>query len=179
MKKFIGCLALLVTTALRAEIYTWTDSSGVVHFSDKPHVGATEVKLPSVQTFSNPPPAENSAPASSQPEDISVENAVNSEENAYKITIMEPADQATIRNNQGYVPIVISMEPELKKENSLQLIFDNKPVGEPQAATVFSLRDVNRGTHTIAIHALDEEGEVIATSNTVTFFMHRPKIGGG
>ncbi|MBL7004525.1 MAG: DUF4124 domain-containing protein [Gammaproteobacteria bacterium] len=37
---FIG-----VFSSVQAEVYKWTDSKGKIHFSDKPHANATEVKV--------------------------------------------------------------------------------------------------------------------------------------
>lgn len=177
MNTFIkGCLFLLVAFPLQAEVYTWTDSKGVVHFSDEPHAGASEVKLPPVQSFSNPPasPTQGENPTGEKSDALS-----SAEDTEYKITILQPEDQETIRNNQGYVPVLLNIEPELKKTDTLQLIFDNKPIGKPQSSTVFSLRDIERGSHSIAIQAFNEAGEAIGTSETITFFMHRPRVGMG
>ncbi|MFC3907599.1 DUF4124 domain-containing protein [Legionella dresdenensis] len=153
------------------QIYQWTDSGGVVHFSDRPHPGAKEIELPQAQ--SNAPAA---APA---PTDQPAEESAGKEnDRGYNsLMISQPANESTIRNNQGYVPVVIAIEPELKPNDKLQLLYDGETIGAPQSTPVFQLNDVKRGSHTIAVQVIDGQGEVIQTSESITIFMHRPRVG--
>ncbi|WP_133130579.1 DUF4124 domain-containing protein [Legionella yabuuchiae] len=169
MKKIV-LLAVLVLLSLpmQAQIYKWTDSSGTVHFTDKPRPGAEKVDLPAVQTFSSPPIEQASTPEPPQ---------LGDEVKNYKIEIVEPQNQATIRNNQGYISVMLQVTPELKEDDKVQILFDGSPLGEPQANTVFALQDVNRGSHSIAAQLVGADGKVIKTSETITVFMHRPRVG--
>ncbi len=154
---------------VQAQVFKWTDSSGVVHFSDKPHEGAVQVELPNVQPSSLPPPnPTGEAPGAP---------LATPEATTYTVTISQPEDQATIRNNQGYVPVIVELEPKMATENKLQMIYDGSPLGEPQVAPVFALRDIPRGSHTIAVQLLNSAGEVISTSDSITFYLHRPMAG--
>jgi hypothetical protein len=164
----------LTTTVLWAEIYKWTDANGVVHFSDKPHPGAAQITLPPVQSFSTPPVPVEAAPTFQENQ----EAAVASNEN-YTITTKEPEDLATIRNTQGYIPVSFVVEPELKNGDQIQLLLDGKPMGEPQASTVFALRNIDRGTHTIEAQILNNAGEVVSTSEEITVFMQQPRVNMG
>lgn len=163
--------AAIAINPLQAEIYKWTDSSGNIHFSDSPHPGAEQLKLPKIQTYSAPV-----VPASDKTPDLQAEPEITGYE---KINILQPQDQLTIRNTQGYVSIVTELDPMLKKGDKLQVIFDGSPVGKPQESSVIALRDINRGSHTIAIQALDKEGKVLITSDTITIFMMPPRVGMG
>ncbi|WP_133127299.1 DUF4124 domain-containing protein [Legionella nagasakiensis] len=167
MKILLLCFLIMISP-LQAQIYKWTDSSGNVHFSDKPHPGAEKVELPEVQTFSSPLPS---------PDSPSLADEATESLTDYTITILAPKDQETIRNNQGYVAVNIQLEPELKTGDKLQMIFDGMPLGEPQATTVFALRDMNRGSHTLAVQVVNEKSKVLKTSDTITIFMHRPRVG--
>jgi hypothetical protein len=42
-----------------AQIYKWTDSQGVIHFSDTPHDGAQKLNIPDAQTYSPPSPKQD------------------------------------------------------------------------------------------------------------------------
>jgi hypothetical protein len=55
----------------------------------------------------------------------------------------------------------------------MQLLLDGKPHNKPQTHSMFSLKDINRGEHRIKMLLLDEEGKIIASSTSVTFYMHR------
>lgn len=164
------CIAI---NPLQAQIYKWTDSTGDVHFSDKPHPGAEEIELPKVQTYSVPAtPVEDkvSEPAA---------DTSNSEAAYNKITIVQPEDQATIRNTEGYVSLITELEPQLRKGDKLQVIFDGMALGKPQATTMIALRDINRGAHTFAVQVLDSQGQVLNTSDTITVFMMPPRTNMG
>ena len=168
------CAVLLIFLSLVntcvAQVYRWTDSNGVVHFSDRPHPGSQILNLPGSQPFSTPtatPPADTASPA--------VESDPEPEYTVVAIT--QPTQDATIRNNQGYVPIIINIEPELRAGDKLQILFDDKPIGAPQTGKLFALNEIDRGTHTIAVQVIDKDGNVLNLSDTITFYMQRPRVG--
>ena len=41
---------------------------------------------------------------------------------------------------------------------------------------MFALRNIDRGEHQIKLELLNEKGKVIASSEAVTFYMHRARI---
>ncbi len=169
----LGLLGVVVVGSACADIYKWVDSNGTVHFTDSPHKGARPVELGPMQTYTPPPPPPPPAPGTKLPAD-------NNGTHAYKsVSISQPADQATIRNNNGYVPVLVETNPELQQGDGLQLIYDGNPLGKPQVAKVFMLNEVYRGTHTVAVQIVDADGKEILTSDQVTFFMHRPRVGMG
>jgi hypothetical protein len=168
---FLFCCAIICNTSL-AQIYKWTDSNGDVHFSDKPHPGAEQIQLPNSQTYS--PPLKAEVPVSTEPPPP----AANTDNQPYNsVVIIQPEDQATIRNNQGYLSVIVQLDPELRPGDKIQMILDGEPIGAPQATPVFALRDINRGSHTVAVKILSSEGKELNSSNTVTVFMHQPQVG--
>jgi hypothetical protein len=169
----IAALIMIVCTSY-AEVYTWTDSQGVVHFSDSPHQGAEKIKLPEDQSFSTPSPS-SSSPAPKQEDVLTHEE--DSEKSYTKVAIREPLNQATIRNNQGYVLVSVELEPKLSEGDNLQILFDGAPLGEPQPHTVFELNGIYRGSHTIAVQVLNANGDVLLVSDPITIFMQRPRVG--
>ena len=173
--KGFGFLSLMLFAAMpaHAEIYKWVDASGGVHYSDIPHPGAQRMVIPGVQSFTPPAPVETKTDES---------QTVGSAEaaKAYKsLAIVQPADQATIRNNQGYVLINVAIEPPLQDGDLLQIIFDGNPFGKPQSNLSFALSNINRGTHTLSVQVLDKHGKVILKSKPIQFFMHRPRVNMG
>lgn len=160
---------LLAASVAQGQIYKWTDEQGNVHFSDKPHKGAEKIELPQVQTYSPPP----------LPEPIQVaEEADEGEERAYEtVKITQPENQATLRDNQGLVHVAVALSPDLKPGDRIQLIYDGEKLGPPQKTPNFILNNVLRGAHSIAVQIEDSEGQVLATSEPVTIYMHRPRVG--
>lgn len=174
MKKYWKLFVIFfVTTVAQAQIYKWTDSSGNVHFSDKPQPGAQEIKLPPTQTYSPPPqvPIEQVT----NPTKPDNGDGVGYDE----ISIVQPEDQSTIRNTEGYVSIIADLKPALRKGDTIQVLFDGSPLGKPQTTTVIALRDINRGSHTLAVQALSPKGKVLITSSTITIFMMQPRVNMG
>ncbi len=166
---FSFLLLMVLASVALAKVYKWTDNQGNVHFSDKPHRGAVEIDLPPVQTYS--------PPEIPQPTDETPDAADEDGDTYEEVVILQPENGATIRNNQGLIPVQAKTVPELREGDQLQLIFDGQKMGSPQKLPSFTLNNVFRGTHTIAIQVIDAEGKELKTSDTVTVHMHRPRVG--
>lgn len=166
MRVVCGLLLTVAAGLSHATIYRTVDAQGVVHFDDHPSPGAQEVHLQEVQTYQ---------PAPSGKTESLPKPAVST--NRYKhITISQPADKDTVRNNDGSVAISIELDPTLQQHHKVQIILDGQPAGEPQAATTFSLKDIYRGTHALVAKVLNGAGEPVGESQTVNFTMHRPMV---
>ena len=138
MRKISYCVFSLLfsvcsATVVHAEVYTWTDREGVVHFSDQPAPGAKSVYIAPVQTYS-PPPA-----STIQPAPVAVKPSAPSYE---EVHITSPQHEDTIRNPQGYIPVTVEVKPALAEGDKIQLLVDGQMMGQPQAAGSFTLQDV-------------------------------------
>ncbi|MCX7117539.1 MAG: DUF4124 domain-containing protein [Legionellales bacterium] len=162
-------LLMLSDQSFSSTIYKWTDSNGSVHFSDKPYPGAEEIKLPVVQSYSSPKNAQEKQKTQIMP--------IEATQSYERVSIAQPEDQSTIRNPQGYVPVIIELSPTLRKNDEVQMILDGAPLGAPQKATVFALKELLRGSHTIAIQVLDSKGNVLTSSQPITIYMMPPRVG--
>lgn len=171
--RVLAALLMALVGISHAQIFKWTDSQGVVHFSDNPHSGAQKVVVPKAQSFS--PPVSQTPVTNEEPK----KKSVPGDAKYTKITIMQPQNEATIRNNQGYVVVAVELEPALVDGDMLQMLFDGAPMGEPQPNTLFQLNGIYRGKHTLAVQVLNAAGEVLLTSDPITIFMHRPRVGMG
>lgn len=165
----IGLMAL--STSLQAEIYKWTDSDGNVHFSDKAHQGAETIQLPPVQTYSPPKEEAPSAP---------VLNNASTNDVAYtSVAFVQPVDQATVRDNRGNFSVVINVEPTLDPDDKIQLLLDGNPIGTPKNTTALQLTGVNRGSHSLQAQILNSDGQVLKSSEIITIYLHRARMGRG
>lgn len=160
---------MMIICASYAQIYKWTDSQGVVHFSDTPHTGAQAIDEQQIQNYSPPKPAISSQ--SAMPLTASKEGVYTN------LAITQPTDQATIRNSQGYVVVTVNVEPKLFAGDKAQVVFDDKPQGAPQTKLLFQLNGIYRGSHTIAVQIVSADGQVVRTSPSITIFMQRPRVG--
>lgn len=167
MKTMTTLLFLICIAPLYAQIYKWTGSDGGVHFTDEPRPGAEKIELPDVQTFTSPEPEEQqNQQQAEKPEAIK----------SY-VEILSPNNEATIRNNEGVVRVQLGIRPTMQPGQKTQIIFDGNPIGEPTANTIFNLKDINRGAHTIGAQLLDAKGKVLGQSKSITIYMHRPRVG--
>jgi hypothetical protein len=176
LKDGLVVLGVLLATSLWAQttqVFKWTDGSGNVHFTDKPHPGAEEIPLPSAQPSSSAQPPN---PTPIKQEAQGADEQVTAYQN---ISIVQPSEQETIRNSQGYISVILDIQPKLMPGDKVQMIYDGAPVGEPLATTVIALQDVHRGSHTLAAQILDGDGNLLMKSATITIYMMPPRVGMG
>ncbi|KTD00828.1 DUF4124 domain-containing protein [Fluoribacter gormanii] len=178
MNKFFVSLSLMmvICASYAAQIYRWTDSQGNVHFSDTPHEGAEIVTIPDSQSFSSPAPS-NSQTSTQEPEQTDHNDTVKLKHSYTTIAIAEPANGATVRNNQGFVMVTAQIEPDLHPGDKLQLLYDDVALGEPQTNITFEINGMYRGSHSLAVQVLDAEGNVIDKSEAITIYVFRPRVG--
>lgn len=180
MLKMQGCrvsskiLLLLITSLLSVcsyagekKIYAWKDKSGVLVFSDTPHIGAKEIKLTSQDLTM---PATNT--------DI-LNNQTKAQPVAFSIGIASPEHQQTIRENTGSVYVSTRITPRFENDFTIQLFLDGKAYGAASDTSTFALRDVERGEHTLQVKLYNKQNQVIATSPLSVFFMHRKGLSLG
>ena len=163
MRKLL-ILILFIPLISMANVYKWTDENGNVHFSDHQIKGAEKVKLPELQTFSDLPKIEAETAHAKAP---------STDAHGYQsIAIKQPEMNATIRNNTGIVAVNVSIEPQLEELHKVQLLLDGNPVGQPKPGTLFQLKDVKRGEHTVAARIVDQNGTTLLESEKVTIHLH-------
>ncbi|WP_461480586.1 DUF4124 domain-containing protein [Porticoccus sp.] len=156
---------LLCATALpaAAQVYKTVDEQGNVTYTDKPPSDdntAEPVDLPAINTQ----PALQPRPAESK----------KTAEIGYKeVSILAPAQDATIPPGQLNVVVQIFLEPALKPGHRVQLLHNGSPYGEPAYATSFSIDSLIRGEHSLQAQIIDENGAVVAQSGSRTIHVKR------
>lgn len=172
MKRLIFILMLLPTLSF-SDIYTWTDSQGVVHFSDEPKEGASLLILPDISSVTSPT-------AGIVPNDQSINNPPQEKKQEpfvyQSIEIIQPANEETIRNPQGAITVMLKILPVFNPQDKVQLYYDGQKIGEPQSSLVFNLQGLNRGTHTLSAAILDKNSHQLMLSSSITIFMMPPRV---
>ena len=165
MKLLIFLVFWILSISAQAEIYKTVDESGNIIYTDmKPRdVESEKVKLKPITPiekpyFQNPAPPPNTS-------NESVESEYYSD-----FKIIDPFDQATVRNKQSF-SVQVSIQPKLRAGHKIRLLLDGEVV-ETKRGTLFSLEDVERGAHTITVELLDARGKVIKSSSN-TVYVHR------
>lgn len=175
MKVFVSLLLMMIICASNAQIYKWIDNQGGVHFSDTPQKGAQIITLPDEQNSSSlPSVTPQTATKSNKLHDHTL---VKLKHSYTKMEIVRPESGATIRNNQGFVTVTAQTEPDLFPGDKLQLLYDNAALGAPQKNPVFEINGMYRGSHTLAVQVMDEAGNAIDSSDPITIYVFRPRVG--
>lgn len=164
----ITCLTLLFAVeAIAAKVYVYRNAEGVLVFSDTPHPDAEEIS-PKSKIESIPSQAPSTVRSS-------VNNSEQAEE-SYQVRLVQPIEQATIRDNTGSVYVAVQVSPTYQPEHQVRVLLNGKAVIQPQNRSVFMLKDVYRGEHQLKVELLDVNGKVIASSKPRTFYMHRASV---
>lgn len=168
MRTWLPVLLLLLLPALApAAVYKWVDPDGTVHFSDSPHEGAEEVHVAPPQTYTPGPlpPVTPSEAAPVPPPDYT------------RFELVAPANDATLRDNTGAIPLKFAIEPALKVAQGHKLVVLVDGVAQPAVkASSTTLKNVDRGTHTLEGQIVDNRGEVLMSSQSITVHLFRQSI---
>jgi hypothetical protein len=167
MKKAVWLL-LITSLALSAaddkKVFVTKDKNNNLVFSDSPSPGATQVTVKDTATVM--------APTSSSP----LPTPVVQEDTKFEVAISKPEQQGTVRENSGTVYVSGQIKPMFSTGLRVKLYLDGKQVAGPTGNANFILHDVERGEHQLLLELLNENGKVIATSPTTTFYLHRASI---
>jgi len=173
MGRFIITLLLILPLCAQAVVYKSIDRQGHVIFSDTPQRGSKPVKIQTPQTYTPPPsPLATTTPTPTSQQD---EQAVGPFK-YHTFAISFPIQNDTLRDNSGNMTVNINLVPPLRSGDKVQLEMNGKKLGFPQATTVFSLTNVDRGTHNIQAKIIDKNGKAIGKSGAVIFHMHQARI---
>lgn len=165
-------LAASLPAAQATEAWRSVDRDGNVEYSDTPRPGAVRIELPTPQAPAPPtlsPPSPVVEPAS----EVTSAAAV-----PYRaITITDPAEDDTVRDNGGNLIVSVKLEPPLQTAfgHRLQLLLDGEVHATIEGSN-FALSELDRGSHVLQAEALGQDGEVLATSPPVRFHLHRTNV---
>jgi hypothetical protein len=181
MRRLLVLLFLLPILTFADDIYQTHDQDGGVTYTDQPVDGAKKVNLPPIQVYE----PQSSESAESQGTHTSAKEATAEPDKIIKynsININQPADQMTVRDNNGYVLVDVVVEPYLDDTHQLVLLIDGKPFpetkpGKDQQQTFdFSLMNIDRGEHTLVAQIQDSKQQVVLETPPTTFFMRRGPV---
>jgi len=94
------------------------------------------------------------------------------------LVILEPAAEATLRDNGGNVPIRVTTSPRLQRHagHRLRVALDGTLRSDSSTRARITLRNVDRGRHEIVAVIVDETQTELARSRPVTFYLHRRSL---
>ncbi len=161
--------ALLVwTTGLFAAVYKSVDAEGNVVYTDEPVGNGKPIDLPPLSTI--PPPKYTPSKPSAKPRGPAF---------GYReLSIVAPAQDETLRDNTGAVPVSAGIEPPLNAAagHRFQYYLDGQTQGKPTASNQIVIANVDRGAHNVAVAVVDGNGKEVTRSSPVQFHLHRQSI---
>ncbi|EGR0304068.1 DUF4124 domain-containing protein [Vibrio alginolyticus] len=170
---------LIASIAFAQVAYTWVDENGVVHFSDTPNKGAKAIALPNLEASAPAPEVESTeslAPQTTPPTASQNKPEKTTDQPLpLQLSMLTPKHNETIRSNRGIINIQLETNRKLGIGEQLQLLLDGKPYGAPQNHIVWQLNNIDRGTHTLAVHA-KRSGKLIASTSPITVHLHRASV---
>lgn len=170
---------------LSAGVYQWRDANGNIVFGDSPPDSnvATEIELPTLtvaDSYSSdgkdkkkkakqPVKAESEQQVESKP----VAQATTAPAVSYeRFVVKSPKKGAVIRANNGNVLVKFDLKPALQDGHGLVVYLDGKQVASG-AATVFSLKALDRGEHSLFAVVHNQNNNVLKNTPTVQFSVLR------
>ncbi|MNJ63900.1 hypothetical protein D3C77_598280 [compost metagenome] len=72
--------------------------------------------------------------------------------------------------------MVAGSEPPLRPGHAYQLLLDGQPLSAAGAGPGFQLRNVDRGSHRLAVEILDAHGHSLIRSAEQSVHIHRPSL---
>lgn len=163
---FIFALITCFSLSAHAErVYKYTDESGNTVFTDEPVKGAEQLDVQPVATIPAIPVPKSTAPTA------------QAEEFTYtKVAVTQPADQENFVNNEGTATVQVSIEPNLRGGDVVQLYFNGIPQGEPKKGTAFPFKNLDRGEYKTHVVIFDKDGKEAAKSDAISFFIKRAAL---
>jgi hypothetical protein len=95
-----------------------------------------------------------------------------------KIAVVNPPNDGTVWDNSGNVSIEIAVAPALQGTlgHKLVVLLNGQPLGEPIAATSFTVANLDRNTYTLQARIVDADGKVLGESPPSVFHMKRISV---
>lgn len=166
MKLIICALTCVLAFAANArELYKVVQQDGTVIYTDKPQKGAVPVDLAKTNSATMP------ALTGNQTQQLPTRKSEKLPQ--YKLSVVSPANQATIRNNVGKVTVTGQLDPI--GNGKFELYLDGQLV-QTSPAPSFQLTNVVRGEHSVQIKFIHHTGKILASSEPSVFYMHQASV---
>jgi hypothetical protein len=161
-------LAALASFAGQAAVvYKWTDSDGVVHFSDQPVPGAEKIYTGASNTAQSVPTGQNAGSSAD------TEKGPGALEYA-EFSIASPSPEQSFFGDNP-INASLALSPGLRAGQIITWRLNGAEVGnQGSAATAITLPHLDRGTYTIGATVTDPASGQSRSTDEVTFYVRQP-----
>jgi hypothetical protein len=173
----IFLISLLTTMAspLVAQVYKVVDENGNVTYTDKPPPdGSKPVDLPPISVIEAP--TYEKAPEATEDDGEEPKMSLGYMRRVYRdFAISSPGQEESVWKPDGPVAVTWTVRTALQPGMQVILYLD----GRRHTATVqpmIPLTGLDRGEHTLKAELRDARNRIIATAETITFFVRQPNL---
>jgi hypothetical protein len=165
-------LCIFALTAGAAEIWRWRDANGVVHYSDNPRPGAERITVNAPRPSGDGPAAQAELPAESG---VAVANP-DVPVSYRSCIVLSPQNDQTFFGVQA-IDVALSVQPGLQNGHRIQVLANGAVLPAwPATAVAYTLPEVVRGSHTLAVRILDQNGRTVCTAPPITFHLRQNSV---
>lgn len=158
---------ILLAFPAAGEIYSYVDEQGNRVFTDRPAQTGSEAQRIELKPANSMPSAE--PPAQKAPQ--------KTKALGYRwLRIQSPEPDATLRDGAGDLTVIAESEPALYPGHSYRLLLDGRPSGQADSSPVFSLTNLDRGTHRLAVEIIDADGRSLERTPEQAIHYKRPSL---
>ena len=153
-----------------AVVYKWTDSDGVIHFSDQPVPGAEKIFTAGSPTAGGSVSSSRAAnPGAPVPKKVAAPGL-----EYVQFSITSPVPDQTFFGDD-VIGVHLALVPSLKPDQTITWHLNGRQLDDQSStATQFTLPHLDRGTYAIAATITDQKtGESLST-DSVSFFVRQP-----
>jgi hypothetical protein len=173
-KWLILLLTLSMNAAGAASAWTWTDSNGIVHYSDTPVPGARQIELGSPQGFG---PSQGGSARRAAQSQAAVATEQSATAQPYRsVSVVSPTDQQTLWNTGGSLDVQVTTDPSLRPGDRVDVLLDGQRRNLNSASPQLTLGEVFRGVHSLVAVVIDSNGRELARSSPTTFIVQQTSI---
>lgn len=163
---------LLVPLRALPQIYKWVDEQGkTIYSSTPPPAGVKNPVVVPIAPSPEPPPV-SAKPDSAKPAAKPGTPKPSPEVSYTSVQLTSPTPEETIRSNTGEVPFSIALQPPLQQGHKVRVLVNGSAYGELEASQG-TLSSLERGGYTLQAEIIDRSGRAVASTNSVTFYLHQ------
>lgn len=152
-------------------IYKSHDAQGNIIYSDIPTIGAEKITPPPISTVESGPDL--------RPAPAATDDKLTKPPTRYtSFKILQPANDDVIWDNQGSIPLSMTLEPALDTANGhgVWVYLDGKAIVKQSPSLVQPLSGIERGTHKIRAVIRDGTGKVLMRTRTISVHLKKHAI---
>lgn len=174
MKRTVWFMLVVVSAwsiEVVAQVYESKEKGGVPVYSDTPTQGAKPVDLPAPNVVNTPQPAQPQSPSAPAAASYA------------QLAILAPAQQDTVHTNTGAFNVQVSLAPMLRPGDAFVVTLDGNALPGRYTTPNISLTEQDYASaasathqHSLSVAVVDSNGNVLLSSNAVSFYVDRSTI---